>query len=1034
MNSGLNRAQQGVWLGHTMSGNPALFNTAECIQFSGKIDQALLRQAISQGVQESECAYSFYRAGEDNVPYRVQGAGAVQIDVAEMPETDAPREFFRHYALQVTQVAVDISTTLPIRFVIFTAPQQDYLFSTSHHISLDGYGNTLLFRRIAQIYTALCSAQEVAPCDFTPMQALLEEENSSAFIAQYQAAKQYWNEQFDIYPDAVSFAQGKGGLSGQYLRQSNALSAQHWQQMITLAEQHKVAWPDLFIATLATLLFSYTGQTKLTFGLIVMNRIGSKALNIPCMQTNIVPLFVDIDAEDSLLSLAKQIGKRKRLMRKHQLYRYEDLKRDRNKVALSERLYGPMINIMPFDHPAKYGQLESSTLNLSAGNVDDLIVQIYLRPDGPPEFDFDANPASYDSAALVTLRDQLLALVSRCLNAPEQTLLSICETHLSTLRAQALLCGPTVTQARDLITTILSHGVQTPNAPAIRQDNVEWSYQTLITNAERIAAYLQQQGLVDGARIGVCMKRQPLQVASLLAIIAVGATFVPLDVEQPLARQQQIVATAELSALICDAQSAESCQHLATPIHLLGALMGDKRCALRAPLASSSSYIMFTSGSTGQPKGVPVSYGALTHFSQAAQQTYGVTATDKVMQFAPLHFDASMEEIFVTLLAGAELVLRNEAMLQSVAAFVAFLAERQVSVVDLPTAFWSEWALTLDLPSHRVPESVRVVIIGGEAVYAEQLSQWQRYAPSQVRLFNTYGPTEATVVACCADITQVRADTLLPIGQPLPGEAALVVADNLRPAAEGELLLLGPNLSHGYLGATSAQQRAFIELNVGSEQHRAYRTGDKVKRIGEQLVYLGRMDDEFKISGYRVQPGEVEAKLLALADVNEACVQGVEEQVGVRRLVAFIASANTDLDIAHIRAALLEQLPRAMVPTDYRCFLHLPKTRNGKVDRKKLLAMYQDEATGTELESDTERAVAAIWRQILGVSQIQPHDNFFQLGGQSLHTIQIVNRLGKEFGVSLKVSDAFNNPTLSEFCAFLDEQLCAEPDVVEMVW
>nr|WP_312938340.1 non-ribosomal peptide synthetase [Stutzerimonas nitrititolerans] len=285
-------------------------------------------------------------------------------------------------------------------------------------------------------------------------------------------------------------------------------------------------------------------------------------------------------------------------------------------------------------------------------------------------------------------------------------------------------------------------------------------------------------------------------------------------------------------------------------------------------------------------------------------------------------------------------------------------------------------------------------------------------------------------MATSCDLQRVDPDRAqLPIGRPLAGIEALVLDRGDRPAQEGELVLCGPQLANGYLNSESA---AFASLRVGGESVRIYRTGDRVRLEDGQLIYLGRLDNEFKISGYRIQPGEVEARLLALAGVDEACVLGLELGGGLRRLVAFIAGPRDD--VRGIKHELAEVLPAAMIPTDYRHYPSLPRTGSNKLDRKRLQQEYLQGTCEQALDDETQRRVHAIWQQILGVGAIDPQDNFFELGGQSLQTIQIVNRLGAEFGTAVKVSDVFDHPRLADFCSFLDSRLRQREEQVEMVW
>lgn len=1088
----LTLAQQGIWLGQQMNGQAALYNTAECVAFAGKINAGLLAQALRQAVSEAEAVSCLYLPGgpDDSTADLTQQSlqahrqlCALPLQIDEQP-LDGPRdrEFFETFARREVQTPTDLSQQLPIRFVLFRAPQHDYLLSITHHIALDGYGHAILFRRVAAVYNALCQDLPVPACPFGKMADVVAEEQQ--WQQQKQTAADYWQQQFASWPAPVSFVEETAPLQSWYRRQSQQLTQPQWQQLQQLATEHRLSWPDLLLASVSALLAFYSGGSRLSLGLIMMNRIGTKALQVPCMHTNIVPLFADVHGE-SLLSLAQQLARRKRELRPHQYYRYEEMKREQRKVA--DRLYGPLVNIMPFDYAASYGDVPSRTLHLVTGTVEDLILEVYVEGDTPPQLDFDANPALYSDDCLTELRRLLLQLLDLQLAAPAQSLTQINDGLLASERQVALLSAPemmapafTASDAPDIISQIDRQAQSRAGHPALVEADSVISYQQLWQLRGQYQQILTQLALTAHSRVALLLPRQSQTIALQLACLAGGYSFVPLDSNLPQTRLLQQLTQAQPALLVHDAATADLAVQLAAalsstiklyPLKQLGAAT-DRHWPVATPAdalplspatSADEAYLLFTSGSTGAPKAVPIHRGALSHFVQAGAQRYGWQATDRVLQFAPLHFDACIEEIFISLSLGATLVLRDDDALQSMDAFAALLTRQQISIADLPTAFFHEWVLSLT-SDQLLPATLRQVIVGGEALQAGMLTRWQQLAAAsgkQVQLINSYGPTETTVVALTQDVSQwqlvdghseskseseanIGQTIALPIGQPLPGVQALVLSRHDRPAAEGELVLLGPTVSLGYLTAPDAgdctapmQPQAHQQLRVGDQLQQVYRSGDLVRIEQGLLYYSGRKDDEFKLSGYRIQPAEIEQLLCRHPKVRQAVVLGIHStqqrylQAWIVPAADLVGSVTTEL-LAELRRELATQLPAALIPSRFSVLKELPLNRNNKVD-KTALRQLPAEAAAAEPLAGTAATVAAIWQQVLGDQPLQLHDNFFSLGGQSLQTIQVVNRLSRELNLHLKVSDAFNNPTLQQLADHLDS-LQQQGSEEELVW
>ncbi|HCH52186.1 MAG TPA: non-ribosomal peptide synthetase [Aeromonas sp.] len=1025
--------QQGLWSGHLLNDDKAMFNTAECIAFDGKVEAAVLVAALTRAVGECEALKGHFEQDGETVCF-VPAELPLAYEEVSLERDD--ETLARTWAWADLRRPFELTSQAPCRFALLRGPGRDYLYSCVHHIALDGFGTTLLFQRIAELYAEGLVGEMNSPSPFGSLAEVLAEEASREQSGKNAAARSFWQEQLQGWPEVKSFGDTRAPIAAEFIRESRPLPAALWQALTGFADEHKLGWPDLLLAGLSAQLSLASGQQQTLLGLMMMNRIGSASLTVPCMQMNITPLALDLGEELDLAGAAGAVAKAKRGVRKHQHYRYELLRRDLGLVGGDKRLFGPLVNIMPFDHARRFGPLSAHILNISAGPVEDLTIEVQVGADGQPRLDLDANPGCYQQGDLAAIADTLFALLGHWLAQPAQTLGSLKADWLAEQRQSALITGPAheMIKVRPVLEALCHFAAQTPDKIALEQGEARFSYEALLAKSEQMAAALQTSGVQPGDMVGVMLARSPQAIFAQLAVLLAGAVYVPLDPEQPLERQGHILRLGEVKTLITQAEYRHKLASLFEGRTLLvgdllaGDLVSDDR--LNQPAAGRAvAYLMFTSGSTGLPKGVAVSHGALDHFAAAARCRYHLGEGARMLQFAPFNFDASIEEVFATLSAGATLVLRTDALLESMPAFAAGVEQMGITHLDLPTAFWNEWVVALTAGQAHIPANLATVIIGGEAVYPEQLAQWQRQGRSDVRLFNTYGPTETTVVVTTQELQQEDPSLAqLPIGLPLPGMQALILGAGEQPASEGELVLLGPQLANGYVGGV---QGSFDTLRVGAKQMPVYRTGDRVRLVAGRLVYLGRRDNEFKISGYRIQPGEVEAQLLALPGVDEACVQGVS--IGsVRRLVAFVAGPERDSRV--IKAQLARVLPVAMIPTDYRHYDQLPRTGSNKLDRKALLAAYQAGGEALTLGSETENRVGAIWQQILGLATMAPADNFFELGGQSLQTIQIVNRLGAEFGVQVKVSDVFDHPRLDDFCRFLDSLLSEDEESVEMVW
>ncbi len=555
---------------------------------------------------------------------------------------------------------------------------------------------------------------------------------------------------------------------------------------------------------------------------------------------------------------------------------------------------------------------------------------------------------------------------------------------------------------------------RSPEAVAVETiDGERLTYAELNEQAERLARRLRRLGAGPESRIGLAAERSLALLVGMLAILKAGSAYVPLDPAYPRERLAFMLEDSGAKLLLTEAEDMEDLPTLPTP-------------AVATP--DNAAYVIYTSGSTGQPKGVVVTHRSIAAYTRNARNTYEITPADRILQFGSISFDTSAEEIWPALTAGATLVLRSEEMSLSIERFLDALQQQKITILNLQTAFWHEVVSGL-AGGRKLPPSIRLVIIGGEAALPDRLAAWRERVGPAVRLINTYGPTEATIVATRHDLTQPNDDPEIPIGRPIAGASIYLVdprGEPVPPLVPGELLINGIGVARGYIGRPDLTAERFRPDPWSAEPGaRLYRTGDLARfRPGGDLLYCGRADRQLKLHGYRIEPGEIETVLRRHSALHDAVVD-VRGTGDDKRLLAWILPRPETFAPAtsELRAFLRESLPEPLLPSLFIPLAALPKTASGKFDRRALpepaserpdLPGYQQ--PGTALE----RTIAGIFKDLLKVDRVGLHDNFFDLGGHSLLVVRAHQRLGDELKREIPVVDLFRFPTVALLARHLE--------------
>lgn len=574
------------------------------------------------------------------------------------------------------------------------------------------------------------------------------------------------------------------------------------------------------------------------------------------------------------------------------------------------------------------------------------------------------------------------------------------------------------------------------DAPAVEQEGRQLSYEELNARANQLARLLRQKGVGCDIPVAVCLKRSLELPVALLAVLKAGGACVPLDPDYPKDRLEYILRDSRAPVLITQPGLHSTLGEVQSEVLYLEAdwkiLSGQSRENL--PLLTrpeNLAYIIYTSGSTGKPRGVLLMHRGLVNHGIASIELYGFERSDRMLQFSSISFDIAVEEIFPTWFAGGTVVLRSDQMSLAATDFLRWIKRQRITALDLPTAYWHELVHELAESHEKLPERLRLVIVGGEKASASAYASWLKAGGSRVRWVNTYGPTEASVIVSAyePDPSQSFPDNL-PIGRPIANVRLYVLDSELQPVGigePGELHIGGPGVARGYLNHPELTEAKFIPDPFSREADaRLYKTGDMVRYLPDgNIEFQGRIDFQVKIRGFRIELGEIEAVLEKHPGVAQAVVTAREVN-GEKRLAGYIVALPNAVTAADLRRHLKGSLPEYMVPSDFVFLKSFPLTPNGKVDRRALPAPEPagtDDAEGFVAARDEfEASMVRLWEQVLGKQPIGVRDNFFELGGHSLLAVRLTNRIEKQFGKKLTITALIQAPTVESLVRLLKEE------------
>ena len=1048
----LSFAQQRLWFFDQLEPNNIAYTIPIAVRLQGELDGAALERSLHEIARRHAVWRTAFAAVDGEPVQAITPEVALNLPVVDLQRLPfATRETTAKQKIaEQLQQPFDLGQSPLLRTLLVRLdPAEHILLLTTHHIIFDAWSRGILVRELATLYTAFSSGQP-SPLPALPIQyadyAIWQRQWLQGEALEAQLA--YWRQQLADAPTLLDLPTDYPRPAVQTFRGGKhtfTLSTQLTRSLKQLSQQEAVTLFMTLLAAFQTLLHRYTGQTDLLIGSPVLNRNRAEVEGLLGFFTNTLVLRTDLSGNPSFLGLLRRVRSVALQAYSHQELPFEKLV---DSLPLERNLsHHPLFQVMFTLRNTPPVELQLPGLQLTSLETDNATAKFDLtlmfEEDGAElKGLLEYNADLFEPDTIQRLAKHLQVLLEAIACQPDQRLSELpLLTPAECQQLQQWNHTHSEVPLHCLHTLIEAQVERTPAAIALRYDNQTLSYQQLNTQANQLAHYLQRQGIPPDTPVGLCLERSPQMLVALLAILKAGGAYLPLDPALPAARLAWMLHDAQVPLLLTHSQLQPTLPDCpATQVmcldHLEPALAIEPTTK---PLAATTprhlAYVIYTSGSTGQPKGVQIPHAALVNVLTSMQRRPGLCSEDILLAVTTLSFDIAALELFLPLLAGAQLVMASREVAADGVKLAQALQHSEATIMQATPATW-QMLLTAGWSGNPALK----VLCGGEALPLPLAHELSARCAS---LWNLYGPTEATIWSAAI---QVEADSeTVPLGLPIANTQFYVLDayEQVVPVGvPGELHIGGQGLARGYRHRAALTAERFIPNPFAQQPgERLYKTGDLVRcRADGSLEFLGRLDHQVKLRGHRIELGEIEAVLQSHEWIQQAVVQVAQE-----RLVAYVAPADSipakeAASLASTLQPFLQQrLPAYMTPTAFVTLESFPLTPNGKIDRQKLPQPNQQQPTSDFIaaRSPIEEVLSGIWAQVLGLEQVSIHDDFFELGGHSLLATQVISQLRAALQVEIPLRSLFAHPTIAVLAAQVAcaqrENHSPQPDAIQPV-
>jgi amino acid adenylation domain-containing protein len=1037
----LSFAQQRLWFLEQLEPGEPTYNQSNLFRLRGALDVGALEQAFTALVTRHEALRTVVRS-QDGVPYQfIQPPIAPTLPMIDL--TDLPAGVRMATALARARSELrrpfDLTSDLMVRICLLRLAADDHLLvASTHHIASDGWSLNIFWREFARLYTGYVTQASVTLPDL-PIQYADFAVWQRQWLSGEQLSRQlgYWQRTLaGLTPLALPTDRPRPAVLSQQGDSADfRLEPEVTRRLRQLAHQEGMTPFMVLLAAFQVLLYRYSGQDDVAVGTAIANRNRAAIEGLVGFFVNTLVIRTDLTGNPGFRSLLQRVRQTALDAFDHQDLPFEKLVEELHPERQHNR--HPLFQVMVFQVLAGEAQamalpgiqMEPLRVELNTNKFD---LALALREDDVQTHGrLSYNTDLFDAPTIVRMIGHFQTLIAAVVADPDRPIGQL--PLLTAAEREQLLVTWNATDRpypRDAtLPALFERQVAAhPAAVALYWGDQVITYAELNRRANGLAQMLRRQGIETGAAVGLCLRRSPEMIVALLAILKAGAAYAPLDPAFPTARLAFMAADASVDLILTEATLAPRLHESGVRLVLVEDLTHEDAVANDNPAPTASAtdpaYIMYTSGSTGQPKGVASSHRAVARL--VCNVDYVTLGREQVLlQLAPLAFDASTFEIWGALLHGSPLVLAPDG-LPDYAELEALIVHRRVSVLWLTTGIFNS------IVDQRVQmlRDIPVVLTGGQVISIEHVRRAQERLPDTT-LIHCYGPTENTTFTCSYPIPRPlpAATASIPIGRPIPNTQVYILDAHLEPApigVIGELYTGGDGVARGYLRRPALSAAHFVAHPFRPGEI-LYRTGDLARWRSDGVVeFMGRRDRQVKLRGYRIELGEIETALRLRPAVRDAVVIA-QQHAGDQRLVAYlVVDPLQQPSPAALRSTLADQLPEYMIPAAFVFVDAIPLTANGKTDVPALLAQpatfHTPARAAAPPRDDLERQLVHIWEHVLALRPIGVEDDFFDLGGHSLLAVKLLDKIERTTGRRLPLTVLFATPTVAALAQALRDR------------